>query len=162
MTDKRTADDYPWIRKWGFDMGSNRSYIEEQVELARRERAPQSATHKTHEGAWSTIDDILNVATRLRMGLPADPAGTVGRSVDIDLGLAYRISDYTTDYGATTDEDAAQHLRDLVEAAVAEKLAQLGWGVICYATVRSVMPGREKEMVDAERDAKALQARREG
>lgn len=60
---------YEWIRKWGHFMGSNASYIQDQVDQAEREHAPQNAIYRNQEGGWRTTDDITNRLTRHALGL---------------------------------------------------------------------------------------------
>lgn len=66
-------DDYPWVRAYGQAMGSFPYYINDQVQLARRDRAPQNATRRNDDGTWATTDDIVNPSMRADMGLPALP-----------------------------------------------------------------------------------------
>lgn len=56
--------DYPYVRAWGDFMGSYPSYINEQVELARRTHAPADAIyHRDNHGddnGWHRFADIKN------------------------------------------------------------------------------------------------------
>lgn len=61
--------DYVYIRKWGYMLGSTHWYIDEQVELARRDGAPQNATYRNVDGTWHTTDAITNNLTRVNLGL---------------------------------------------------------------------------------------------
>ncbi len=141
--------DYLWIEKWGLHTGSGPSYIRERQQLAAQEKAPLNATHRNADGTWSTTDDILRPDTRLRLGLPADPEGTVGRQVEISVVVAYRIRDFVL---PEADPAAPEYIRAMVVEAVEEKLAQ---GCVSGARIVSVMPGREKELVKAEESASA-------
>ncbi len=149
------AGDYTWIAKWGHNMGSNGSYIRDQQAEAAAEGAPLNATHKRHDGSWSTTDDILRPDTRFRLGLSPEPPGTVGHQVEINVVVAYRTADYTLAYG-DGDTEAPEYLRALVQELVSEKLRQLGWGCVPGVQLRSKMPGREQEMQEAEQAAKQL------
>ena len=59
--------DYPYIRAWGQMMGSMSYYINDQVELARRDGAPQMATYKSSNGRWQTYNDIQSENTKRRI-----------------------------------------------------------------------------------------------
>jgi len=51
--------DYPYIRAWGRHMGSNLSYIADQVSEARKDKAPEDATFKSADtGEWHTMRDF--------------------------------------------------------------------------------------------------------
>lgn len=50
--------DYVYVRAWGKNMGSHASYIADLVAQARKDKAPENATHKNADGTWSTMDDI--------------------------------------------------------------------------------------------------------
>jgi hypothetical protein len=67
MTEKQ---DYPYIWAWGRRLGSFRYFIEDQVEQARADNAPQNAIDRNQDGTWSTTDDITNPTTREALGLP--------------------------------------------------------------------------------------------
>jgi hypothetical protein len=63
--------DYPYIRAWGEMLGSSDAYITEQVEQARRDKAPANATYRDRNaGRWSTTDDISSQGTRAQLDLP--------------------------------------------------------------------------------------------
>lgn len=55
--------DYLYIRRWGEMMGSDHSYIGDQIRLAQADRAPQTATFK-REGGWHTIEQVTNPGTQ--------------------------------------------------------------------------------------------------
>ena len=65
---------YPYIRAWGQLMGSDPSYILQQIALARAERAPANAVYRTIEGPWATTGDITRPDTRRDLGLDPLPA----------------------------------------------------------------------------------------
>jgi hypothetical protein len=54
--------DYVYVRAWGRNMGSHASYIADQVAEARKDRAPDNATHKLANGTWATMDDLADNA----------------------------------------------------------------------------------------------------
>ena len=57
------TQDYPFIRAWGKMMGSFDYYIQEQVGMARHDRAPETAIFKREDG-WATIDSVTDPHTR--------------------------------------------------------------------------------------------------
>lgn len=58
MTTSKTRD-YPYIRAWGKMMRSRGYYIAGQVDKARRERAPETATYyDDYKRRWNTFDQI--------------------------------------------------------------------------------------------------------
>ena len=50
--------DYIMIRAWGQYMGSNNSYIRDQIAIAKEDNAPQNAIYKADEGTWVTIESV--------------------------------------------------------------------------------------------------------
>jgi hypothetical protein len=55
--------DYLYIRAWGRMMGSNYSYIADQVSEARKEKAPEDALYKSSEtGRWQTMSSFGGTA----------------------------------------------------------------------------------------------------
>jgi hypothetical protein len=64
---------YPWIRAWGWMMGSFPYYIESQIERAQRTGAPANAIYEHHDagsggnGTWATTATITNEATKLTL-----------------------------------------------------------------------------------------------
>lgn len=51
--------DYPYIRAWGEQMGSHRSYILDQVSEARKEKAPEDAFYRSADtGEWVRWKDF--------------------------------------------------------------------------------------------------------
>ena len=46
---------YPYILLWGRRLGSFPSYINDQIEKARADNAPQTAIYE-RDGVWRTID----------------------------------------------------------------------------------------------------------
>jgi len=73
MEEKGTPLDYIYIRAWGWVLGAQWSNIQEQVDLARVERAPEKAICRADEwmpkgeGRWLQIDDVAHVSTRQRV-----------------------------------------------------------------------------------------------
>lgn len=61
---------YPWIRAWGWMMGSDRGYIEAQIARAQETHAPQDAIYENHGaggvglGTWSRASEISSPNTR--------------------------------------------------------------------------------------------------
>ena len=51
------AKDYPYIRAWGRMMGSNWSYVEDQMARARVDRAPADAIYKRDTG-WVRFSEV--------------------------------------------------------------------------------------------------------
>lgn len=55
------AGAYPCIWAWGKMMGSSSGYISDQIERARREKAPKNATFRqASDGAWATYDETVS------------------------------------------------------------------------------------------------------
>lgn len=54
--------DYPYIRAWGRMMGSHSYYVDDQVEKARRNKAPQNAVYY-NINSWQTFDKVTNPHT---------------------------------------------------------------------------------------------------
>ena len=62
--------DYPYIRAWGRHMGSNLSYIADQVSEARKDKAPEDATFKSADtGEWHTMRVDFSDKRLLRLPL---------------------------------------------------------------------------------------------
>lgn len=59
--------DYPYIRAYGLLLGSFPSYIDSEVEKARRTNAPQTAVSQYQDGSWATFEDITFNDTRERI-----------------------------------------------------------------------------------------------
>ena len=59
--------DYPYIRAYGLLLGSFQSYIDSEVEKARRTNAPQTAVSQYQDGRWATFEDITFSDTRERI-----------------------------------------------------------------------------------------------
>jgi hypothetical protein len=59
-----TDNDYPYLRAWCRLMGSYKYYIEDQLDLARSGRAPQTAIYMMANGTWQTIEKVTNPHTR--------------------------------------------------------------------------------------------------
>jgi hypothetical protein len=55
---------YPFIRAWGYQLGSFQYYIESEIERAIRENAPERAIYKSGAGGWRTIDDCKDEAVK--------------------------------------------------------------------------------------------------
>lgn len=73
-TNQNRDDDYPYIRMWGYMLGSMPYYITAQVEKARRDKAPQNATYyEDTTKRWNTTDDIANDALIAEWRLPNKP-----------------------------------------------------------------------------------------
>jgi hypothetical protein len=59
--------DYKYIRAWGKMMGSFKYYVDDQVERAIRDKAPEDAVYQRSDGRWvqlkeckqSTIDEVM-------------------------------------------------------------------------------------------------------
>jgi hypothetical protein len=71
---KQLADRFPYIVKWGFHLGSEGYYIQDQLELAHRTQAPANAVYRrdgesTATHGWITTDDITNDSARRQLGL---------------------------------------------------------------------------------------------
>ena len=67
---------YWYIRAWGCMMSSNEEWVQDRVELARQEDAPDSAIYKGHDG-WHVLEQVggserriclTNLVLRLQRG----------------------------------------------------------------------------------------------
>jgi len=56
---------YPYIQLWGAFLGSEKSYIKGQQELAERENAPDDAIFRRHGGTWATFDKLSSYTKQL-------------------------------------------------------------------------------------------------
>jgi hypothetical protein len=56
--------DYIAIRRWGIMLGSMRYYIDDQVNQARKDKAPQDAIYKRDNGTWARLRDIKDLDKR--------------------------------------------------------------------------------------------------
>ena len=56
--------DYLYIRAWGKMLGSFTSYIEREVEKARKDHAPQTAIYQRQDGSWATFGSVSSGDTR--------------------------------------------------------------------------------------------------
>lgn len=119
---RREPPDYPWVRAWEQMMGAAPWYIDRQIATARSEGAPQTATYRHESGAWSTIDDIISVETRQRLGLPItgyavlmtahQHASAALQSLDLSLGGIR-----TAEVPATLAIERSRAIHDLDRAA---------------------------------------------
>lgn len=55
--------DYVYIRAWGQMLGSNQSYIDDEVGRARADGAPSNATYRRQDGTWSCFTDVTSATT---------------------------------------------------------------------------------------------------
>lgn len=53
---------YIYIRAWGQMMGSRVGYVEDVVEQAREDHAPQDAIYKRQDGSWVTAREASGPA----------------------------------------------------------------------------------------------------
>lgn len=60
-------NDYPYVRAWCRMMASLPYYIEAQLQQARKDGAPATATYKSANGKWRTFNDIQSDSTRDRI-----------------------------------------------------------------------------------------------
>lgn len=61
--------DYEFIRKWENINKSSNHFIKRQIDIARKDGAPQNAIYKTLDGSWATADDIITSSMRKEFGL---------------------------------------------------------------------------------------------
>lgn len=54
--------DYIMIRAWGQYMGSQNSYIRDQIAIAKEDKAPHNAIYKSDDGTWVTIETVKSPA----------------------------------------------------------------------------------------------------
>lgn len=111
------STDYPFIRYHARRLGSFQYYIDEQIDKARGEGAPQTATYRQAAGGWATIDDYKNPDSLAGMLAMAEDEG----NTEAATLLRVRIADLTAPdtstlvlwAGALTDAALADHLRAL-------------------------------------------------
>lgn len=112
------STDYPFIRYHGRRLGSHQWYIDQEIDKARGEGAPQTATfQQATNGCWTTVDHYTNVQSLQGMLAMAEDEG----NTDAATLLRVRIADLTAPdtstlvlwAGALTDAALADHLRQL-------------------------------------------------
>lgn len=59
--------DYPYIRAWYKIAGSPPDFTENEVETARKEKAPQTAVYKRKDGAWEIFEGIVHGETKQQL-----------------------------------------------------------------------------------------------
>lgn len=64
---------YPYVRIWGYIMGSKHDFIKDEIDRARTEGAPPLAIFKRDTGRWATLDSIESVTTLQAMFNRAEP-----------------------------------------------------------------------------------------
>jgi hypothetical protein len=111
--------DYPFIRYLGRRLGSHKWYIDDQIEQARGEGAPQTAASRRARprGGWTTINDYTNVDSLRGMLVMAEDEN----NAEAAMLLRVRIADLTAPSTSTavlwaaklTDSALANHLRRL-------------------------------------------------
>jgi len=52
--------DYILIRAWGELMGSQNSFVRDQVAIAHEDKAPHNAIFKRDDGEWAIVTDIAS------------------------------------------------------------------------------------------------------
>lgn len=55
---------YRAIVAWGQYLQSYEYYIENQLRLAKSDKAPLLATYRNGDGTWNTLSDVTNMQTR--------------------------------------------------------------------------------------------------
>lgn len=50
--------EYIMIRAWGQYMGSMSYYVNDQIAIAKEDKAPGNAIYKKDDGTWATIEDV--------------------------------------------------------------------------------------------------------
>lgn len=51
---------HPYVVAWCRYMGSKNYWIEDQLEKAGRESAPETAIYRKQEGGWVTLEELQN------------------------------------------------------------------------------------------------------
>lgn len=59
--------DYPYIRAWCKMMKSTPDFTENEVETARKEKAPQTAVYKNKDGTWEIFEGIVRGETKQQL-----------------------------------------------------------------------------------------------
>jgi hypothetical protein len=68
MTKGESIMEYLYIRAWGRMLNSAAYYVQDQVEKARRDKAPaNSIYYDDKKKEWRTFDDITNSMTRFTL-----------------------------------------------------------------------------------------------
>lgn len=111
--------DYPFIRYLGRRLGSHQWYIDDEIDRARGDGAPQTATSRRahpHSG-WNTIDDFTNADSLGGMLAMAEDEGNTDAATLLRVRIADLIAPSTSTLvlwaGALTDAALADHLRRL-------------------------------------------------
>lgn len=55
---KGDRKDYPYIRAWGKYLGSFAYYINDQIDQANQDGAPEDAVYKNNENVWVTFGQL--------------------------------------------------------------------------------------------------------
>lgn len=63
---------YAYIRAWGLSLGSFPEYIAGEVERARRDNAPETATYRREDGSWATFEEISSERVREQIAALVD------------------------------------------------------------------------------------------
>ena len=135
--------DYPYIRAYGLLLGSFPSYIDSEVEKARRTNAPQTAVSQYQDGSWATFEDITFSDTRERIAALVadmqekqasetppqkceDSVVSGGRKTKIHISylgyyasklseIADTLSDSQEKYDVTADRDQVERMKHQLE-----------------------------------------------
>lgn len=59
--------DYVYIRAWCKLMNATPDVTENEVETARKEKAPQTAVYKRKDGAWEIFEGIVRGETKQQL-----------------------------------------------------------------------------------------------
>ena len=59
--------DYVYIRAWCKLMNSTPEFTENEVEAARKEKAPQTAVYKRKDGVWEIFEGIVRGGTKQQL-----------------------------------------------------------------------------------------------
>jgi hypothetical protein len=111
--------DYPFIRYLGRRLGSHRWYIDDEIDRARGDGAPQTATsRRAHpRTGWTTIDDYTSVDSLRSMLTMAEAEGNAEAATLLRVRIADLTQPTTSTVvmwaGALTDAAVAEHLRAL-------------------------------------------------
>lgn len=59
---QKNVKKYPYVYAWGRLMGSFHYYIEQQLEAAVKDKAPENAIYKKDDGTWATTEGLIKSA----------------------------------------------------------------------------------------------------
>lgn len=71
--------DHPFVYAWCKKMGSYNYYIQAQLDLAKKEKAPANAIFRRDNGTWATTDGFTDYAINELNEYIAGTRGGIGK-----------------------------------------------------------------------------------